>query len=96
VELGFAAVKTHLGVDAEGDVQRVRAIREAVGPDTSLMVDINTGFDRVTAIRFGRKISEFDIAWYEEPLSPMDVDGLGVVRAATGLPIVAGENEYTR
>jgi L-alanine-DL-glutamate epimerase-like enolase superfamily enzyme len=60
------------------------------------MVDINTGFDRPTAIRFGQRIAQYDIAWYEEPLSPLDIDGLEIVRAATGLPIAVGENLYTR
>jgi L-alanine-DL-glutamate epimerase-like enolase superfamily enzyme len=96
VERGFRMVKTHVGVDAVDDVRRVRALRQAIGPDVGLMVDINTGFDRPTAIRFGRRIAEYDVFWYEEPLSPMDVDGLSVVREATGLPIATGENEYTR
>ncbi len=96
VESGFVAVKTHLGVDPEGDEARVRAIRNAIGDDVRLMVDINTAFDRPTAVRFGRRIAAYDITWYEEPLSPMDVDGLRLVRAATGLPIAGGENEYTR
>ncbi|MQA97074.1 MAG: mandelate racemase/muconate lactonizing enzyme family protein [Streptosporangiales bacterium] len=95
-EQGYRTVKTHVGVDPVDDVRRVRALREAIGPDVGLMVDINTGFDRPTAIRFGRRIAEYDITWYEEPLSPMDTDGLAVVRAATGLPIATGENEYTR
>jgi L-alanine-DL-glutamate epimerase-like enolase superfamily enzyme len=95
VEAGFDTVKTHLGVDALDDVRRVRALRDAIGPDVGLMVDINTGFDRPTAIRFGRAIADYDIAWYEEPLSPVDLDGLAVVRAATGLLIATGENEYT-
>lgn len=96
VEGGFRRVKTHVGVDARDDVRRVRAIRQAIGPEVGLMVDINTGFNRPTAISFGRRIAEHGIEWYEEPLSPVDLDGLAVVRAATGLPIAAGENEYTR
>ena len=96
VEEGYRWVKTHLGVDPEGDVDRVRALREAIGPDIGLMVDINTGFDRPTAIRFGRRIAEYDIFWYEEPLPPVDLAGFAAVREATGLPIATGENEYTR
>ena len=96
VERGFTMVKTHVGVDPVDDVRRVRALREAIGPDTGLMVDINTAFDRPTAIRFGRRIAGYDITWYEEPLSPVDLDGLAIIRAATGLPIATGENEYTR
>jgi L-alanine-DL-glutamate epimerase-like enolase superfamily enzyme len=95
-EAGFRRVKTHVGVDPHDDVRRVRALREAIGPDVGLMVDINTGFDRPTAIRFGRRIAEYDITWYEEPLSPMDLDGLAVIRESTGIPIATGENEYTR
>jgi L-alanine-DL-glutamate epimerase-like enolase superfamily enzyme len=89
-------VKTHLGVDPIDDVRRVRALRDAIGPGIGLMIDINTAFDRPTAIRFGRQVAEYDISWYEEPLTPMDLDGLAVVRDATGLPIATGENEYTR
>ena len=96
VEQGFRSVKTHVGIDPHDDVRRVRALREAIGPDVELMVDVNTGFDRPTAIRFGRRIADYDVTWYEEPLSPVDLDGLAVVRAATGLPIATGENEYTR
>lgn len=96
VERGFRTVKTHVGVDPLDDARRVRAIRDAIGPEIGLMVDVNTGFDRPTAIRFGRQIAEYEITWYEEPLSPMDVHGLVDVRAATGLTIATGENEYTR
>jgi D-galactarolactone cycloisomerase len=96
VELGYQSVKTHLGVDPVDDVRRVRALREAIGPEVGLMIDINTAFDRPTAIRFGRQVAEYDISWYEEPLTPMDLDGLADVRNATGLPIATGENEYTR
>jgi D-galactarolactone cycloisomerase len=95
-ERGFRSVKTHLGIDAIDDIRRVAALREAIGPDVGLMVDINTAFDRPTAIRFGQRIAQYDIAWYEEPLSPLDIDGLEIVRAATGLPIAVGENLYTR
>jgi L-alanine-DL-glutamate epimerase-like enolase superfamily enzyme len=95
-EQGYTRVKTHVGVDPTDDVRRVRALREAIGPNVGLMVDINTAFDRPTAIRFGRRIAEYDISWYEEPLSPVDLDGLAIVRSATGIPIATGENEYTR
>ncbi len=96
VERGFRHVKTHLGRDAQDDIRRVRALREAIGPDVALMVDINTAYSLPTAITFGRRIEEFDIFWYEEPLAPHDLVGCARVRADTGLPIATGENEYTR
>jgi L-alanine-DL-glutamate epimerase-like enolase superfamily enzyme len=95
-DAGYRYVKTHLGVEPRNDVERVRAIRQAIGPSIGLMVDINTAFNRPQAIEFGRWIAEFDIYWYEEPLSPLDIGGFKVVRDSTGLTIATGENEYTR
>jgi L-alanine-DL-glutamate epimerase-like enolase superfamily enzyme len=96
VERGFKIVKTHLGVDPIDDVRRVQVLRQAIGPDIGLMVDINTAFDRPTAVRFGKRIAEYDIYWYEEPISPCDPSGYAHVREMTGLLIAAGENEWTR
>ncbi len=96
VEQGFSIVKTHVGRDPDDDLRRVRAIRAAIGPDTGFMVDINTAFDRPTAIRFGRRIADQDIFWYEEPLPPHDLAGHRLVREQTGLIIAGGENEYTK
>jgi L-alanine-DL-glutamate epimerase-like enolase superfamily enzyme len=96
VERGFRTVKTHVGRDPTDDVRRVRALREAIGPDTALMVDINTAFDRPTAIQFGHRIADLGVYWYEEPLPPHDLAGHALVRATTGLLIATGENEYTK
>ncbi|MBI3964814.1 MAG: mandelate racemase/muconate lactonizing enzyme family protein [Chloroflexi bacterium] len=96
VEQGFKIVKTHVGRDPEDDIRRVRALREAIGPATGLMVDINTAYDRPTAIQFGRRIVDLDVFWYEEPLPPFDLAGHRLVRENTGLLIATGENEYTK
>jgi L-alanine-DL-glutamate epimerase-like enolase superfamily enzyme len=95
VDRGFRAVKTHLGRGVDADEERVAAMREAIG-DAELLVDMNCGYDRADALRAGRMLEEYDVYWYEEPLSPYDVDGLAELRAKLDVPIAAGENEYTK
>ncbi|MFB6211130.1 MAG: mandelate racemase/muconate lactonizing enzyme family protein [Halobacteriales archaeon] len=92
---GFDAVKTHLGNGLEADEKRVAAMTEAIG-DAELMVDMNCGYDYADALRVGQILEEYDIYWYEEPLSPYDIDGLAELRAALSIPIATGENEYTK
>lgn len=92
---GFSIVKTHLGRDPGPDVERVKAIREALGDEVGVMVDINCGFDRITAYRFAEAIEDYDIFWYEEPLPPYDVEGYKELRSRIDIPIAAGENEFT-
>lgn len=95
VDEGFSAVKTHLGRGIDADEERVAALRSAIG-DADLMVDMNCGYDRADALRAGRMLEEYDVYWYEEPLSPYDVEGLAELRRKLDVPIAAGENEYTK
>ena len=68
VEAGFGGVKFKVGgrTPAE-DAARVRAAREALGPDVALMVDANQGYDRAQAVEFGRLVGDLGIRWFEEP-----------------------------
>lgn len=93
---GFRIVKTHIGKDPEGDIVRLKAIRQAIGDDVGLMIDINCGYDRPTAVRMGKRFEEFDPFWYEEPLRPHDVGGYRELRSRLGIPIAIGENEFTK
>jgi L-alanine-DL-glutamate epimerase-like enolase superfamily enzyme len=72
VRAGFRHVKTHLGAPGErdADLARCHAIRQAIGPDVGYMIDVNTAFDRETALARGREFLHFNPFWYEEPLSP--------------------------
>ena len=97
VDQGFRYVKTHIGrEDADGDERRVAAIREAIGPRVGLLVDINTAFDRQTALARGKMFARYDAFWYEEPLPPMDLDGYLELKQRLPIPIAHGENEFTR
>lgn len=93
---GFSIVKTHIGKDPDGDLARLRAMREAIGDEVGLMIDINCAYDRPTALRMGRRFEAFDPFWYEEPLRPDDIEGLRELRARVEIPIAVGENEYTK
>ena len=87
---GFTAIKTG-GVTEP--LRRVKAIREAVGPDVDLMVDIHGPPWLTTrdAIRMGQALEEYDLLFYEDPVAPEDVDALARVADSVDLPIAAGE-----
>lgn len=80
----------------EASIRRVLAAREALGPSIALMVDAHGTHSVAEAKRFCRGVAEAHLAWYEEPVSPDDKRGLAEVRAATDIPIAAGESEFTR
>jgi D-galactarolactone cycloisomerase len=80
----------------EEDARNVRAVRDAIGPAVKLAVDANHAYDAMTAIRLGRLIERSDIAWFEEPVTPEDLEGYRQVKAALTIPVSGGEAEYTR
>lgn len=97
VEAGYRAVKMKVGgAPLTEDVARVRAAREAVGPDVRLMVDANNAWTAAEAIAFGRAIEEFGVTWFEEPCWPDDLAGAAEVCRALDVPVASGEIEYTR
>jgi L-alanine-DL-glutamate epimerase-like enolase superfamily enzyme len=98
VDLGYRAVKMKVGgLSIAEDVRRVGGVREAIGPDTDLMLDANVAYDVPTAIRAARAFEPFNITWLEEPVHWYDgVFGLAQVAAATTIPIASGESELHR
>ena len=97
VELGFKGMKTKIGgLPIAEDVQRVAAIRGAIGDDIRLMVDANQAYPASTAIRIGNELAAYDITWFEEPVNAKDVDAYLQVQAAVPMPVAGGENLRTR
>ena len=99
VNQGFNAVKMRVGVmdgDVATSVARVRAAREALGPDIKLMVDAHGTYSVPEAKRFCRLLEDTNLYWFEEPISSDDRVGLAEVRHTTSIPIAAGESEFTR
>ena len=96
---GFRAVKMRVGVadgEARHSAARVRAAREALGPEIDIMCDAHGTFGVAEAKRFCRLVAPYDIAWFEEPVTADDKRGLAEVRASTDIPIATGESEGTR
>lgn len=97
VQAGARAVKMKVGgLPIKQDAERVRVVREAVGPDVRLLVDANNAYRAYEAIQFARAVEPYDVYWLEEPVAPDDLQGSARVRQAGIVPVAAGENEYTR
>ena len=97
VDAGFKGMKTKVGgLTLSADIQRVAALREAIGPDVYLSVDANQAYNAATAIRIGQRLAEHDILWFEEPVGAKDVAGYAQVRAALPMAIAGGEGLRTR
>ncbi len=96
LERGFQAAKMKVGLGVERDSELVAAVRKALGPGVRLMIDANHAYDPATAIRLARRVEEHDIFWFEEPVSPLDIDGYLEVKRLTRIPLAGGECEYTR
>jgi D-galactarolactone cycloisomerase len=93
---GYNAIKLKVGFGLDYDVRAVRAVRSAIGKDPKLMVDANEAYDAVEAIRLARRIEQYDITWFEEPVPPEDLAGYREIKAAQSIPIAGGEAEFTR
>jgi D-galactarolactone cycloisomerase len=95
---GFKAVKLKAGaLSLEDETRRVKAVREAIGPDVLLMVDLNAPYDVETCVRYAKMVEPCDVFWLEEPLhwhyQPADY-----VQLATRVaqPLAHGEREWHR
>lgn len=92
---GHSAVKIKIGRSPASDEFRVRTAREALGADVNLIVDTNGNYTVDLALASMRRIAPFDIAWYEEPLAPLDFRGYAELRQRAPMPIATGEALYT-
>jgi L-rhamnonate dehydratase len=75
------------------DVQRIRAVREAVGPDVQIYIDANCSLDYYHALSLAQRIEQYGISFFEEPVSQNDIPNLVKLRAKTTIPLAAGQNE---
>ncbi|NUT72449.1 mandelate racemase/muconate lactonizing enzyme family protein [Pseudarthrobacter sp. C4D7] len=92
IEEGIGGIKIKVGLpDSKEDLRRVAGIREHIGWDVPLMVDANQQWDRTTALRMGRRLEEFDLAWIEEPLDAYDFEGHAHLARVLDTPIATGE-----
>lgn len=77
-------------------IARVKAVRDAVGSKVDILLDMSAELTTDAVIRLGRRLEEFDIFFFEEPVDPFDVEALKKVSEHVNLPIAVGERIYTR
>jgi L-talarate/galactarate dehydratase len=98
VEKGFKQMKTQLALpgdtNPELEVERIRVVRNAIGPKIDLMCDINQRWDVRQAISIGSRVEEYGLFWLEDVVAHDDYPGLAAVTAALATPIAAGEYVY--
>jgi len=77
-------------------VDKVAAVREAVGPNIDVAIDMHGRYDTPAAIRVARAMEPYNLMWLEEPVPPENVDAMREVKSSTSTPICAGENLFLR
>jgi D-arabinonate dehydratase len=80
-------------VEPEEDIERVAAVRKALGPKAKLMVDVNCAWSPAMAIEMGRALERYGLYWIEEPVATDDIDGSARVADALATPIAGYETE---
>ncbi len=75
------------------DVERIEAVRDAVGPGVQIYIDGNCSLDYFHALALAQRIEHLDVAFFEEPVSQNDIPNLAKLRAKTRIPLAAGQNE---
>lgn len=94
---GYRQMKTQMAVDGltpAQEIERIRLVREAVGPDVALMVDINQRWSAQEAISIGHRVADLGLGWLEDVTSANDYQGLASVAAALTTPVCGGEYLY--
>src|ERR671933_213945 len=106
VERGFDAMKfdcfgreayfTISPHEAQLAEDRVAAVREAVGPNVDILVEVHARFNVATAIHLGQRLEKYRPFWFEEPVSQENVDEMAQVRRHVRIPIATGERLFTK
>jgi L-alanine-DL-glutamate epimerase-like enolase superfamily enzyme len=103
VQRGYRAMKMRFGFGpADGlegmnkNVAQVALLRETVGDSVDLMADAYMGWTVEYTQRIAKKLERFDLKWLEEPLLPDEIEGYIELSRTIGVPVAAGEHEYTR
>ncbi|MGJ7912095.1 mandelate racemase/muconate lactonizing enzyme family protein [Neobacillus sp. LXY-1] len=95
VALGYSSLKLKVGFDLYSDLERVKAVREAVGYEVPIRVDVNQGWKHyATAAQALPLLEPLRISWLEQPIKMEDIDGLSELRKKTVIPIMADESVH--
>jgi len=95
VEAGFRAIKVKVGEDPATDVERVRAVREAIGDKVRMWIDANQGWTRAQAVWALTRMAEYGVEFVEQPVHAMDLEGMAFVRKRSPIPVMADESVHS-
>ena len=95
VQRGIRTLKLKIGRDPDVDVERVQAVRSAVGQSIRIRVDANAGYTAMTVLRLLDQLSSVDIEYVEQPVAPWDIKGMAAVRQGAGIPVMADESLHS-
>jgi len=93
-EQGLPAIKVKLGTTVAEDIERVRRIRVALGPEPALRLDANQGWDRIAAVQALRAMEDKGIQYCEQPVAAWDLESMRKVTSQTAIPIMADESLF--
>jgi len=100
VERGMKSVKMKVGKDfgksEKEDIERLAAVRAAVGDEIEILIDANNGYYAKQAIRMAREFENYRVGWFEEPVLADDIEGLAAIARAIDIPVATGEHEYSK
>jgi L-alanine-DL-glutamate epimerase-like enolase superfamily enzyme len=94
IAAGFSAIKLKVGFDPTADRHNVAAVRGAVGPDVTVMIDVNQAWTVEQTLAEGAFLASQDIRWVEEPVPSADEHELRQIAGKLAVPVAAGENVY--
>ncbi len=93
---GYQEIKMKLGKDSIKDIARVKAVREAIGPNIPIRVDVNQGWKTVQVAREAiQKLTPYNVSWVEQPISHIDVSLFKKLKGFTNVPLMADESMVT-
>ena len=96
VDRGFKAFKLAAGHGVRADTASVKALREALGEEATLLLDAHWVYTLDEAVQLGQRLSELDVGFFEAPINPEDIESHALLAAAIPVPVAIGETERTR
>ena len=92
----FDHMKVKLGFGLQDDIKCMEAIYDVLeNKNVTLMIDTNHAYGRSEAFTLGEALKDYNLRWYEEPVTPEDIQGYTELRSKLNIPIAGGENEHT-
>ncbi len=94
VAAGFRNIKMKVGTNADTDIERIKAVRNAIGNTIQLRVDANQGWNRIEALKVIRETTDCHVDWYEQPVKAHDIRALKEIRSVVNNKVMIDEGVH--